>query len=149
MKPAKTLLLSTVLAALALSPAAQAGMDAKAVQVAARAIGFAKPAAPAGAKIAVVGAAAAIADVQAALSAFSVAAGDGSGAYAAFVSTAAEAKAAGAKVLTIGPLACVEAGACVMGIETTPKVTIYLSNAAAAAAGLDFDPNFKLMVTAK
>jgi hypothetical protein len=117
--------------------------------VAARAIGFAKPPAPAGAKIAVVGTAATLSDVQAALSGFAVAAGDGSGAFAAFVSTAAEAKAAGAKVLTIGPLACVEAGACVMGIETTPKVTIYLSNAAAAAAGIDFDPNFKLMVTAK
>lgn len=126
-----------------------AGFDAKGAQVAAKAIGFAKPPGAPGAKIAVVGAAAAVADVQAALGGFSVAAGDGSGAYAAFVSTAAEAKAAGAKVLTIGPLACVEAGACVIGIETAPKVTIYLSTAAAAAAGFDFDPNFKLMVTAK
>jgi hypothetical protein len=90
-----------------------------------------------------------VADVQAALPNFSVAAGDGAGAYAAFVASAAEAKAAGAKVLTIGPLACVEAGACVIGVETTPKVTIYLSSAAATAAGLDFDPNFKLMVTTK
>lgn len=149
MKSTRALLLPTVLAALVISPAAQAGMEAKAVLVAARAIGFARPAAPAGAKVAVVGAAAAVADVQAALTGFSVAAGDGSGAFAAFVSSAAEAKAAGAKVLTIGPLACVEAGACVMAIETAPKVTIYLSNAAAAAAGIDFDPNFKLMVTAK
>jgi hypothetical protein len=128
---------------------AGAGMDPKAVQVAAKAIGFVRPPAQAGAKIAVVGSAATVADVQAALSAYSVSAGDGTGAFAAFVSSASEAKAAGAKVLTIGPLNCVEAGACVLAVETTPKVTIYLSGAAAAAAGLEFDPNFKLMVTNK
>jgi hypothetical protein len=128
---------------------ANAAMDAKAVQVAAKAIGFVKPNGGSGDRIDVVGGAATLSDVQSVLSSYKVAAGDGNGAFAAFVSNAAEAKAAGAKVLTIGPLACVEAGACVLGIETSPKVTIYISNAAAAAAGLDFDPNFKLMVTAK
>jgi hypothetical protein len=149
MKCSKALLPTVTLVLLAASPPAQAGFDAKAILVVARALGFTKPPAPAGAKIAVVGAAAALADVQSILSDFSVSAGDGNDAYAALVSNAAEAKAAGRKVLTIGPLACVEAGACVMGIETTPRVTITLSAAAAAAAGIDFDPNFKLMVTIK
>jgi len=137
-----------VLAMAAASPAL-AGMDLKGVQVAAKAIGFAKPAASSGAKIAVVGSAATLSDVQTVLSSYTVYAGDGAGAYAAFVAAAAEAKAAGGKVLTIGNLACVEAGGCIIGIETSPKVTIYLSNTAAAAAGFDFDPNFKLLVVSK
>lgn len=124
-------------------------METKGVLVAARALNFAKPPPPAGAKITVTEGAAKLADVAGALSAFSVVAGNGVGAYAAFVASTAEAKAAGPKVLTIGPLDCVEAGACVLSVETSPKVVIYLSNAAAAAAGVDFDSNFKLMVQAK
>jgi hypothetical protein len=130
-------------------PAAEADMETKGVLVAARALNFAKPPPPAGAKITVTEGAAKLADVAGALSAFSVVAGNGVGAYAAFVASTAEAKAAGPKVLTIGPLDCVEAGACVLSVETSPKVVIYLSNAAAAAAGVDFDSNFKLMVQAK
>ena len=149
MTSAMKLLTASLFAAVAATQAAQAGMDAKAVQVAAKAIGFVKPNGGGGDRIDVVGSAASLADVQAALSSYKVAAGDGQGAFAAFVSSAAEAKIAGAKVLTIGPLACVEAAACVLAVETSPKVTIYLSSAAAAAANLDFDPNFKLMVTTK
>jgi len=142
--------LPTMIACLAVcATPASAGMDLKGVQVAAKAIGFAKPAATAGAKVAVVGAAANLPDVQAVLTNFTVSAGDGTGAYAAFVAAAADAKATGGKVLTIGPLACVEAGGCIIGIETSPKVTIYLSTAAATAAGFDFDPNFKLLVVSK
>jgi hypothetical protein len=131
---------------------ARAGMDNKALQIAAKAIGFAKPAGAAGAKLVVVGGAADTAAVQGALPNFTVTAGsaqDATGAFAAFVSSAAEGKAIGPKVLLIGPLDCVEAGVCTIAVETTPKVSIYLSNAAAAAAGIDFEPGFKVLATSK
>lgn len=149
MKTTVKLLIPVAAIMLAGPPAARAEMDPKGVLVAARALNFAKPAPPAGAKIAVAEGAAKVADVASALPAFSVAAGNGAGAYAVFVSSTAEAKAAGSKVVAIGPLDCVEAAACVLAVETSPKVVIYLSNAAAAAAGMDFDSNFKLMVQAK
>ncbi len=149
----RRLVAAAVLTVLGFGPA-NAAMDAKQVQIAAKALGFlAKKPAP-GSKIVVVGSAAAVADVTAALPGMSVAAGsaaDGASAFAVFVSTAAEATAAkGAGVVTIGSaVACVDAGACVLAIETQPKVTIYVSKAAATAAGVSFDANFKMMITEK
>lgn len=127
---------------------AEAPMEAKAVLVISKAIGFALPPAEPGAKIAVLGNAAQLDDVTKVLPKFSVS-NDAKGAYAAFVSNAEEAKSVGQHVLTIGPLACVEANACVLAIALEPKVSIYLSSAAAKAAGFDFDPNFKLMITSR
>jgi hypothetical protein len=133
---------------------AEAGMDAKQVTIAAKALGFLGTKPGAGAKVVVTAGAADVAAVQAALPGAAVAAGsaDGAaGAFAVFVASAAEGrKAAGKGVVTIGSeVGCVDAGACVIAVETTPKVTIYVSKAAAAEAGVQFDPNFKMMVTEK
>jgi hypothetical protein len=152
----KTLLIMAVATAsslVALSAAA-AEMDAKQVTIAAKALGFATPKASAGVKVVVTPGAAPVAAVQSALSTASVAGGDAAsaaGAFAVFVASIDEAKKANGKgTITIGnDVACVEAGACVIAVETTPKVTIYVSKAAASAAGVDFDPNFKMMVTEK
>jgi hypothetical protein len=152
----KTLLIMAVATASSLFAlsAGAAEMDAKQVTIAAKALGFATPKAPAGAKVVVTPGAAPVAAVQSALSAASVAAGDAgsaAGAFAVFVASADEAKkAAGKGTITVGnDVACVEAGACVIAVETVPKVTIYVSKAAASAAGVDFDPNFKMMITEK
>jgi hypothetical protein len=150
----KIVALNFVLLATAFLPANAAEMDAKQVTIAAKALGFATPKAAAGAKVVVTPGAAPVAAVQSALSGASVAAGDAgsaAGAFAVFVASADEAKkAAGKGTITVGnDVACVEAGACVIAVETTPKVTIYVSKAAASAAGIDFDPNFKMMITEK
>ncbi|TWB24505.1 hypothetical protein FBZ89_101130 [Nitrospirillum amazonense] len=146
----KTALLAAALSASGLAGAAE--MDAKQVTIAAKALGFLTTKAPAGAKVVVTAGAAPVAAVQAALPGAFVAAGDAApGAYAVFVSSAAEGKKALAKgTVTVGnDVACVDAGGCVIAVETTPKVTIYVSKAAASAAGVEFDPNFKMMVTEK
>jgi hypothetical protein len=108
------------------------------------------------AKVVVVGNAADLATAQSSLAEMTVTegkAGDAAGAYAIFVNTADEARAAHAAnsaILIIGSNeSCVEAGACVLAVETQPKVTIYVSRAAAQAAGIEFDPNFKMMITEK
>lgn len=134
--------------------AVAAAMDAKQTQIAAKALGFVTPKPAAGARVVVLAGAADPAAVQAALSGFAVVAGgpaDAAGAFAVFVPSAAEAKAvAGKGVVTVsGDPACVDAGACVIAIETQPKVSIYVSKAAAAAAGIEFDANFKMMITEK
>ncbi|MEA1672016.1 hypothetical protein [Nitrospirillum sp. BR 11163] len=150
-----SMILKTGVLAAALSVSGLAGaaeMDAKQVTIAAKALGFLTAKAPAGAKVVVTAGAAPVAAVQAALPGAAVAAGDAApGAYAVFVSSAAEGKKALAKgTVTVGnDVACVDAGGCVIAVETTPKVTIYVSKAAASAAGVEFDPNFKMMVTEK
>ncbi|MFM2041427.1 MAG: hypothetical protein RLY86_3 [Pseudomonadota bacterium] len=54
---------------------------------------------------------------------------------------------AAAKVVTASTdKACVEAGHCVLGIETAPKVQIYVSRKAADAAGVSFESAFLIMV---
>ncbi|TWB48238.1 hypothetical protein [Nitrospirillum viridazoti] len=146
----KTAALAAALSASSLAGAAE--MDAKQVTIAAKALGFLTTKAPAGAKVVVTAGAAPVAAVQAALPGAAVTAGDAApGAYAVFVSSAAEGKKALAKgTVTVGnDVACVDAGGCVIAVETTPKVTIYVSKAAASAAGVEFDPNFKMMVTEK
>jgi hypothetical protein len=131
-----------------------AEMDAKQVAIAAKALGFVTPKAGAGAKVVVMPGAAPLAAVQSALPGATVTSGDAAaaaGAFAVFVASVDDAKKVQAKgIITVGnDVACVDAGACVIAVETTPKVTIYVSGAGAAAAGVAFDPNFKMMVTEK
>jgi hypothetical protein len=144
-------------AALAASGAAQAGpLDAKTIQIVAKTFDFLSHKPAPGAKVVVVAGAADPTAVQAALSKLSVSAGkpaDAAGAFAIFVNSPEEAKAAraaNASVFTIGgDLACVTSGSCLMAVETQPKVTIYVSRAAAQASGIEFDPNFKMLITEK
>lgn len=59
------------------------------------------------------------------------------------VGAAAKAK----KLVTIGSAsACVESGACVMGVSTDPKVEIVVNRAAAAAVGASFKAAFRMMI---
>lgn len=54
----------------------------------------------------------------------------------------------GKKLVTIGSdPACVKSGACTMGVETDPKVTITVNRAAAAAVGAAFKAAFRMMIT--
>jgi hypothetical protein len=63
--------------------------------------------------------------------------------YAA-VGGAAKAK----KLITIGSdMACVKSGACAMGVETEPKVSITVNRATAAAVGAVFKAAFRMMIT--
>ncbi|WP_374763043.1 hypothetical protein [Yunchengibacter salinarum] len=57
----------------------------------------------------------------------------------------AAAKAAGIPTIGFGET-CVRAGHCVVGISTTPKVTILINKAAAASAGIGFSAAFLMMV---
>ncbi|ESQ75765.1 hypothetical protein [Asticcacaulis sp. AC402] len=51
------------------------------------------------------------------------------------------------KILSIGSdMACVKAGACVMGVAATPKVEIVVNSATAAAVGAKFKAAFKMMI---
>lgn len=152
----KTILMLTLTAATSLSflSAGAAEMDAKQISIAAKALGFVSPKAATGAKVLVTSGAAPVAAVQSALASATVSAGDAgaaAGAFAVFVSSIDEAqKANGKGTITISNnVGCVDAGACVMAVETTPKVTIFVSKAAASAAGIEFDPNFKMMITEK
>lgn len=141
------------IAAIGLPGAALAAMDSKQVAIAAKALNFLTSKPPAGARIVVVSGAADLAAVKEALPSATVEAGgpsDTAGAFAAFVGSAADAKSAGAGTVTIGgDVACVDTGACVIAVEVQPKVSIYVSRAAASAAGISFDPNFKMMITEK
>jgi hypothetical protein len=54
----------------------------------------------------------------------------------------------GKKVLTISTdPACARAGKCVISVHTEPSVEILFNAAAAQAAGVDFQPNFRMMIT--
>ena len=62
--------------------------------------------------------------------------------YAA-VGAAAKAK----RLVTVGSdPACVNSGACVMGVSTDPKVEIIVNQAAAAAVGATFKAAFRMMI---
>lgn len=51
------------------------------------------------------------------------------------------------KVLSISSdMACVQSGACVMGVAATPKVEIVVNSATAAAVGAKFKAAFKMMI---
>ncbi len=58
------------------------------------------------------------------------------------------AAAKGKKLITIGSdMACVRSGACAMGVETEPKVSITVNRATAAAVGASFKAAFRMMIT--
>jgi len=143
--------------ALAVSGAARAApLDTKTIQIVAKTFDFLSHKPAPGSKVVVTSGAADPAAVQAVLSKMSVSAGkasDAAGAFAIFVSSAEEAKAArdaNAAVFTIGPdVGCVNSASCLMAVETQPKVTIYVSRAVAQASGIEFDPNFKMLITEK
>jgi hypothetical protein len=75
------------------------------------------------------------------------------GVAALFVTTGSNFAAAGAaakahKLVTVTlDHACVASGACVVGINTTPKVEITVNKAAAAAVGASFKSAFRMMIT--
>jgi hypothetical protein len=51
------------------------------------------------------------------------------------------------KIVTIGSSpACVNSGACVMGVTTDPKVEIVVNRSAAAAVGVAFKAAFRMMI---
>jgi len=51
------------------------------------------------------------------------------------------------KILSISSdMACVQSGACVMGVAATPKVEIVVNSATAAAVGAKFKAAFKMMI---
>jgi hypothetical protein len=63
-----------------------------------------------------------------------------------YASVGAAAK--GKKLITIGSdPACVKSGACAMGVETEPKVSITVNRATAAAVGAVFKAAFRMMIT--
>lgn len=68
---------------------------------------------------------------------------EGTGGHHAAIASAV----AGSGVLTASTdLACVNSGQCAVGVSTSPKVEIYVSKAAAGAAGVNFLPAFLMMV---
>lgn len=58
----------------------------------------------------------------------------------------ASAAAAGKKLTATLDDACVKAGKCVLGVQSTPSVEIKVSKAASAAAGVGFGAAFKMMI---
>lgn len=140
----------------AFDSAEAAALDPKALKVVAKTFDFLVPKPQSQAKVVVVGGAVDLTLARASLANLSIAEGkssDSAGAFAVFVSTPEEAlaaRAANAHVLTIGgDVSCVTSGACLMAVEMQPKVTIYVSRAVAQASSVDFDPNFRMLITEK
>jgi hypothetical protein len=73
------------------------------------------------------------------------------GAFGALGGSAADAQAASdanRAVITIGSdVGCVDAGLCVLVVQSQPKVTIFLSHSAAAKAEVTFDSGFEMLMT--
>ena len=144
-------------AVLGLNGTAEAApMDAKTVQIVAKTFDFLSHKPAPGSKVVVLTGSADPAQVQTVLGKMTVSAGktgDAPGAFAIFVNTPEEAKAArdaNGGIFTIGgDVGCVTSGSCLMVVETQPKVTIYVSRAVAQASGVEFDPNFKMLITEK
>ncbi len=71
---------------------------------------------------------------------------DGTGAQHAAIFADASAQ----SILVISTdMSCVDAGNCIVGVASKPKVSIVVSKAARAAAGIDFKPAFLMMVKEK
>ena len=136
------------------SEALAEGMDVKQVRIAAKVFSFLQNKPSPGAVVVVVSGAADAALLASALQNLKINEGgvkDVAGALAVFVKSTADANAAKSvnpRVLIIGADAgCVDASACIIAVETTPKTSVYLSRAAASSAGIDFDTSFKMLVT--
>jgi hypothetical protein len=132
----------------------EAGMDTKQVRIAAKVFSYLHEKPQPGASVVVIAGAADVAALTAALGGLKVSEGsvaDAANAVAAFVNSTAEADAArrlNPRLLTIGvDVGCIEASACVIAVETTPKVSVYLSRKAAMSANIDFDTSFRMLVT--
>lgn len=130
------------------------GMDVKQVRIAAKVFSFLQNKPSPGAVVIVLSGAADVALLATALQTLKINEGrvtDVAGAVAVFVKSTAEANAAKSvnpRVLIIGADAgCVDASACIVAVETSPKISVYLSRAAASNAGIDFDTSFKMLVT--
>ncbi len=129
-------------------------MDGKQIKIAAKIFNFIANKPAPGAGVVVFSGAADVTALGAALINLRVIEGsatDVASAVAVFVNSSAEAKAASqvnSRILTIGTdVACVDSGACILVVQTIPKVSVYLNRAAAMAAGIDFDTAFKMLVT--
>lgn len=134
--------------------ASAAGLDTKQTLIVAKVFNFLDKKPAPGSVVLVTPGAADVAAVKTALGALKVVEGgpaDSAGAFAIIVASPAEAVAAkggNGNIITIsGDVACVDAGACVLAVETTPKVMIYVSRAAAAKAAIEFDTSFKMLLT--
>ncbi len=130
------------------------GLDDKQIQIMAKVFNFLEKKPPSGAIILILPGAADLSAAKNALGALTVVEGsaaNATGAFAVLVATPNDAKAVGASnaqtIIISGDVGCVDAGSCMIAIETQPKVSIYTSRAAAAKAGVNFDPNFKMLIT--
>ena len=130
------------------------GMDVKQIRIAAKVFSFLQNKPAPGAVVIVLSGAADAALLATTLQNLKINEGrvtDVAGAVAVFVKSTADANAAKSvnpRLLIIGADAgCVDASACIVAVETTPKISVYLSRAAASSAGIDFDTSFKMLVT--
>ncbi len=130
------------------------GMDVKQVRIAAKVFSFLQNKPSPGAIVVVLSGAADVSLLATTLQNLKINEGrvtDVAGAVAVFVNSTAEAnavKGVNPRILIIGANAgCVDASACIIAVETTPKISVYLSRAAASSAGIDFDTSFKMLVT--
>lgn len=136
-------------------PAAVAGgMDVKQIRIAAKVFNFLQKKPVPGAIVVVLTGAADVALLSAALHSLKINEGrvtDVASAVAVFVNSIDEAnavKSVNPQLLIIGSDAhCVDVSACIIAVETTPKISVYLSRVAASNAGIDFDTSFKMLVT--
>ncbi len=138
---------------------AQAALDGPTATVAVKALNFVqpKPAKPTPVVIVVDGGQAAAGDaVKSALGADVTAkvvegAGDVAGAAAIIVTGGADVSGkAGAGQLIIGDMACMEAGKCALAVErqASGAAKYHVNTAALTKAGVSFDKNFQMLVTA-
>ena len=130
------------------------GMDVKQIRIAAKVFSFLQNKPSPGAIVVVLSGAADATLLATALQNLKISDGrvaDVAGAVAVFVKSTVDANAAKSvnpHLLIIGTDAgCVDASACIIAVETTPKISVYLSRAAASSAGIDFDTSFKMLVT--
>ncbi len=159
-----------VLAALVFSQnASAASLSGKGVQIIAKAMGFLDPAPPGGVIAVVYSDAASKADADGIVTSFgdglassggtvtakavdAAALGGGSGYIAMILATGAatDAVAAAAKAHKIPCItassALVQSGACIMAIQSDPKVSILVNHAAAQAAGIGFASAFAMLI---
>jgi hypothetical protein len=142
-------LLSPEVARLLWRPAEERPFDADQIGIVAKLLKSLERKPPAGATVLVVGDAADIPLVTAALDGLRVIAGpaaQSAGAFAALVDSAADARAAAAAnpgVIPIGSdIACIDAGACALAVQTRPKTAVFV----ARKANIGFDAAFRSVV---